>query len=172
MKKLLLLLSLVLTVAGCGIQQPTTLTLNKSTIHTQENELKFTPVTIAELTASTEKTIKRGKLVTFEGSFDREQWSISYGSTHHGYQLWDKNGHRIRVYNIYTVKSLETPVDDFRDFNQQAIANLLTYGHYVKIEGEYIPGEFKSSHGGAFYLEPSINIYFIDGTPVQNYIEK
>lgn len=174
MNKLFLIASLAILITGCGLSQPTSLTLHQSTatIKARQADQTFTPITIKDLTSRFENTAKRGKLVTFEASFDREQWSIAYGSNHNGYRLWDRDGNKIRVYNIYEEHISGYPTSDFRDFNPQARKNLLNYGRYVKIEGEYIPGEFKTSHGGAFFLDPSINVFTIDGIPVEEYVKK
>lgn len=171
-KQSIALAATLLLLAGCGATSPSaTSRLTRSGDAVAAQELRFRPVTIKELVSSPYDDPKSiGNLITFEASFGRDRWSYAYGTTTEGYRLWDRDGHGIRCFNIYAETS---PMgrDVFRDFNPGA-SWLLNYGTFVTIEGAYHPGYPSSSHGGAFNVEKSVDVYFINGKPVRDFVQK
>ena len=136
-------------------------------------QYEFTPVSI-DLLNSVEFDNKKNnrKLVSFESSFDRFNYTIDYGVNTYGYRLCDKNGNCIRVENIYTKEISGLPKDRSRDFNKEALEALLKFGNNVKIEGAYIPSYIRTSHNVPFKVPPQIDVYFINGEPVSKFVSK
>lgn len=139
----------------------------------KEQELKFAPVSVKELmSAEFNKPGNNRKLVAFEGSFGPHVFTPGYNVNDYGYKLWDRDGNGIQVGNIYTEKNHGYYTSDARDLNARAKSELLTYGKYVKIEGAFIPSHKDSSHGATFVVPPQIDVYFINGRPVREYMSK
>lgn len=160
-----------LALAGCGLPSPSTISTAKMASKLTAKDLSFRPVTIKDLVASPYDDPKAiGNLITFEGSFDRDRWSYTYGKFTNGYRLWDHEGHSIRCYNIYSESNFSS-FDGSHDLLPGA-QWLLNYGTFVTIEGAYRPGYRSSSHGGDFYAEKGLDVYFINGKPVREFVSQ
>lgn len=172
LKSLIPLALLTTLLGGCGLATPVApLPVAAGTTPVQAHDLYFRPVTIQDLVTMPYDDPKAiGTLISFEGSFARDRWSYSYGTTTEGYRLWDRAGHSIRCFNIYSERDFSGS-HPARDLSAAA-SWLLNYGTFVKLEGAYHPGYNSSSHGGSFRVEPSIDLYFINGRPVKEFVAK
>lgn len=113
---------------------------------------------------------KSTHLITFEGSFDRKLFSNAYGSTKEGYQLWDRHGHALEVDNIFT-ETLFSNRSNARDLNEGS-KWLLNQGTFAKIEGKFIPQHQYMGSYGPVPVPASIDVYFINGKPVRDFVSK
>lgn len=170
LKHALALAAVAAALVGCGVT-PAAAPGTASSDQIAARGLNFRPVTLKDLVTMPYDDPKSiGALVRFEASFGRERWSYVYGTTTDGYKLWDHEGHGIRCYNIFTESSYQGK-DASRDLNL-ASQWLLDNGTYVTIEGAYHPGMRSSTHGADAYVEKSIDVYFINGKPVKDFVSK
>lgn len=161
MKKAVSFALVALALVGCGMTPSTSPVLNKTAqstaLKSKAADLNFESVSIKDVAA---KKYSEGKLVSFEGSFGE-----SKNRYWRGYQLWDRAGNGVSVYNIYTACEYPNGMKGYgvfntaKDLNASAARELLQYGKYVKIEGEVKAGA-------------CIDIYFINGIPVSQYVSK
>jgi len=157
-------------LSGCGVSAASG-PAAPSTVRATSRS--FAPTTIHDLASRLDFT--DGQRVSFEGSFGPVSYPEAYLVTRHGYQLWDHDGHFIRVSNIYTETrpgAGGSERDESRDFNATGRSSLLAYGKFVRIEGTYVASFHASSHGGVFRVPPQIDVWFIDGKPTRDFVSR
>lgn len=154
-----------LLLSGCGA--PVT-PLTPPATPARAAELSFTPVPLEELATRYNRAEHEGRLVRFAASFAADTWTYAYGMTTFGYKLWDRAGHALRCSNIVYERRIDGWVTD-RDLRPEA-RWLLVPGTYVQLEGRYSPSRWGSAHGGTFMIEPSVDVYTINGRPTRDYV--